>query len=70
MYNHLEKIKSGKDRYLISIVIPVYNEDKSIYAILNSLPKNERVEIIVIDDCSRDNSVREIEKAQKNNAFG
>lgn len=66
LYNYLETTKSGKDEYLISIVIPVYNEDKTIYSILNSLPKNKYIEIIVIDDHSVDNSVCEIEKAQEN----
>ena len=65
MYNHLERIKSNEDNYLISIVIPVYNEDKTICSILKTLPKNKNIEIIVIDDNSGDNSICEIEKAQK-----
>ena len=66
LYEHLDKVKSNKDKYLISIVIPVYNEDKTICSILNSLPKKDYVEIIVIDDHSIDNSIREIEKVQEN----
>jgi glycosyltransferase involved in cell wall biosynthesis len=66
MYQYLERIKNEKDKYLISIVIPVYNEDKTIYSILNNLPSKDFIEIIVIDDHSIDNSVYEIEKAQKN----
>lgn len=65
LYNHLEKIKTKQRRYLISIIIPVYNEEKTIYSILNSLPYKDYIEIIVIDDHSRDNSVKEIEKFQK-----
>lgn len=65
MYNHLEKIKYDKENFLISIVIPVYNEENTIYSILNSLPHRNYFEIIVVDDHSIDNSVSEIEKAQK-----
>ena len=65
MDNYLDRIKNNDQKYLISIVIPVWNEDKTIYSILNSLPINDKIEIIVIDDYSHDNSVYEIEKAQK-----
>ena len=62
MYQHLERIKFNKERYLISLIIPVWNEDKTIYSILNDLPENDSIEIIVIDDYSHDNSVHEIER--------
>ena len=64
MYQHLDRIRTKED-FLISIVIPVYNEEKTIYSILKSLPQNNKIEIIVIDDYSRDNSVKEIEKARE-----
>lgn len=63
MYQHIERIKSNK-KYLISIVIPVYNEETTIYSILTSLPNNNKIEVIVIDDCSKDKSVEEIKRAQ------
>ena len=66
MYQHIEKIEIKNHEYLVSIIIPVYNEEKTIYSILKSLPKNEKIEIIVIDDYSRDNSVSEIEKVKNN----
>jgi len=65
MYQHLDKLKSKKEQYLISIIIPVYNEQNTIFSILNSLPKKDNIEIIVIDDHSNDDSVKEIEKAQQ-----
>jgi len=65
MYNHLKKIKSENDKYLISIIIPVYNEEKTIRKILNMLPKSDDIEVIVIDDHSIDNSVNEIKKVKK-----
>ena len=46
----------------LSIVIPVYNEEKTIHLILDKIKtveliKNISKEIIVIDDCSTDNSL-------------
>jgi len=64
MYQHLEKIKSKK-KYLISIIIPVYNEENTILSVLKSLPNNNNIEIVVIDDFSKDNSLKEINRAQK-----
>lgn len=50
----------------ISIVIPVYNEEKTLVEILNAVEKADSLglekEIILVDDCSRDKS-REVLKA-------
>lgn len=48
---------------LISIIIPLYNKGKYIERTLNSIltPKNEDVEIIVVDDGSTDDSVKVVE---------
>ena len=40
----------------LSIVIPLYNEEKSIKNILNKIPNDEEIEIIVVDDGSTDKS--------------
>lgn len=51
----------------LSILIPVYNEDSTIYEVLEKV-KNVRLtndiekEIIVVNDCSKDNSKLEIER--------
>ncbi len=66
LYKRLDGIKEKREDYLISIVIPVYNEEKTIHAILNKLPKRDYFEIIVVDDQSTDNSIAEIQKAMKN----
>ena len=54
---------------LISIIIPAYNVENYIKNTLNSVCENqlEQTEIIVIDDGSRDNTLREIEECLKNN---
>lgn len=56
----------------LSIIIPAYNEAKTIHLILNKvkeveLIRNIRKEIIVIDDCSGDDTVNVIRDYQSNN---
>ena len=53
-------------KFLISIIIPVFNNEKYIGRCLRSL-KNQSIsknlfEIIIVDDCSSDNSLNEIKK--------
>ena len=47
--------------YLISVIIPVYNAeyfiDECFYSVLN---KNNSIEIILIDDCSTDNTKKKL----------
>jgi len=62
LIKYLEKFQNYKDQVLLSIVIPVYNEEKTIKKVLESLPNHNLVEIIVVDDHSTDNSLDEIEK--------
>ena len=45
---------------LISVVIPLYNEEFSIKDVINRIPNHRRLEIIIVDDCSTDNSVKKI----------
>ncbi|MBA7529971.1 Dodecaprenyl-phosphate galacturonate synthase [subsurface metagenome] len=56
----------------LSIVIPVYNEEATIHFILDkikvvSLINNIEKEIIIVDDCSKDNTEEEIKKFMGNN---
>ncbi len=56
----------------LSIVIPVYNEEKTIHLILNKvrdvqLIKGIEKEVILVDDCSSDRSIQAIESYQASN---
>ena len=60
-----------KDEYLISIVVPVYNTEqylaKCLDSIIKAIPKRveDKIEILVINDGSTDNSEKVIEKYQE-----
>lgn len=56
----------------LSIIIPVFNEEKTIHLILNKikgvvLENNLQKEIVIVDDCSTDNSVLTINNYINNN---
>ena len=56
---------SSQDRLanlLISIVIPLFNEENSIKKVIERIPNHYHYEIIVIDDGSTDNSVMKIKE--------
>ncbi len=56
--------KKGKYKCLISIIIPMHNEEKSIKATIRSVLRNsyKNIEIIVINNGSSDNSLQEAQK--------
>ena len=47
---------------LISIVIPLYNEENSIKDVIKRIPNHQLYEIIIVDDGSTDNSLRRIKE--------
>jgi glycosyltransferase involved in cell wall biosynthesis len=56
----------------LSLVIPAYNEAKTIHLILNrikavALVHGIKKELIIVNDCSSDNSIEVIEKYQADN---
>ena len=53
--------------YITIHCYPVYNEEKTIRKLLEQLPKNKSIEIILVDDHSTDNSLNEIKKAKNVN---
>ena len=64
MYEYLNKHQNARKSVLISIILPLYNEEKTIRSILEDLPKNKSIEVIIIDDHSSDNSLNEIRKVE------
>ncbi|MCF2638636.1 glycosyltransferase family 2 protein [Fusobacterium varium] len=54
---------------LVSVIIPVYNSEKFIKETLNSVLNQtyKNIEIVLIDDCSKDNSENIIKQYQNNN---
>ena len=66
-YNYINRFRSKGDEILISIILPMYNEEHTIGKVLGNLPKGELIEIIVVDDHSTDNSLEEINKVNGKN---
>lgn len=61
--NKYKKINIPK----ISIISPIYNRERYIYRLIKNIQnqKFNNIEIILIDDCSIDNSIKIIEEYQK-----
>ena len=64
LYDYIKKFNTSKDKILLSIVLPMYNEEKTIKTVLERLPYNNYIEIIVVNDYSTDNSIKEIDKVK------
>ena len=59
-------MKQGVEIPSLSVVIPVFNEEETIDKILNLVSTIEIVnEIVIIDDCSKDNSVQQTKKSME-----
>ena len=67
LFAFLKKYHHTDNKILISIILPMFNEEKTIRKILLDLPQDESIEIIVIDDHSTDNSLAEIKKIKNIN---
>jgi len=55
----------------LSVVIPVFNEAESIASLINEIEqslKDINYEIIIVDDCSSDNTMSALNQARSNNA--
>ncbi|MFX1500696.1 MAG: glycosyltransferase family 2 protein [Promethearchaeota archaeon] len=61
-----EKQKEKKD-LLISIVIPVFNEEYSIKKVIKKIPNHYSYEIIIVDDGSTDNSIKKVREINDQN---
>lgn len=66
LYEFINQFKPKDEQILISIILPMYNEEHTIGKVLRNLPRGNSIEIIVVDDHSKDNSLKEIERINEN----
>ena len=50
------------ETYSLSVIMPLYNQEELFKIGLDSIPKRDDIEIIIVDDCSTDNSFLEAQK--------
>lgn len=50
----------------LSVIIPVYNQEELVIRALDSIPKRDDIEVIVIDDASIDNTWNNLLEYRKN----
>jgi len=65
LYDFMEKFIKRNDQVIMSIILPMYNEEKTIKNVIESLPDSKNIEVIVVNDNSTDNSLKEIDKIKK-----
>lgn len=54
-------------KYKVTVIIPVYNQEELVIRAINSIPKRDDIEIIVIDDASTDNTWNSLVYYRENN---
>jgi len=47
---------------LISIIIPLFNEENTIKDVIERIPNHQQYEIILVDDGSTDNSIKKVQE--------
>ena len=67
-YHLINLTYSSMEKPKISVIMPIYNAQNYLYYSLSSIENQNMkdIEIILIDDCSTDNSVKLIEKFMRN----
>lgn len=53
-----------KESIKLTVIIPVFNQEKLIFRAIESIPCRDDIEIIVIDDYSLDNTLEKLRKFQ------
>lgn len=46
----------------LSVIMPMYNAEKTIRRCLDSFKNNDKVEVVIVNDCSKDNSRKIVEE--------
>lgn len=66
-YNKIRKYINNQLNTKISIITPLFNRETFIFSFLKNLQNQnfEDIEIILIDDCSKDNTIKIIKEYQK-----
>jgi cellulose synthase/poly-beta-1,6-N-acetylglucosamine synthase-like glycosyltransferase len=67
-FRKIQEVPSITKKYSVSVVIPCYNEEKSIGRTIQNLIDNNYSnlkKIIVVDDCSKDNSFKIMKEYEK-----
>jgi len=67
LYDYISSFKTKDSEILLTIILPMYNEEHTIGKVLENLPRGNSIQIIVVDDHSTDNSLQEIEIVNENN---
>ena len=49
------------DKYKVSVIIPVYNQEELVIKAIESVPTRDDIEILVIDDASTDNTYKNVQ---------
>ena len=44
-------------KYKLTIIVPVYNQEELVLRALNSIPKRDDIEVLIINDASTDNTL-------------
>jgi glycosyltransferase involved in cell wall biosynthesis len=69
LYELLDKSRDLSYPCLLSIIIPVYNEENTIPKLIEQLPRHEAIETIIVDDHSTDHSLELLRKAKLNGSI-
>ena len=65
-YNEIKKFKN-KQNPKVSIISPIFNSERYLFRFLRNIQYQnfEDIEIILVDDCSKDNTIKMIKEFQK-----
>ncbi|MDR0738595.1 MAG: glycosyltransferase [Oscillospiraceae bacterium] len=68
IFVNLQKLHT-QDNTKIAVIVPVYNTEKYLTSCVNSIINQtlRKISIILVDDCSTDNSLQILKKYEKNN---